>query len=105
MCCFALLLFFGGPRVAMAFWWVVGRTSWENSWGDTSFVFKAIGFIFAPWTTLMFLLLGGEPLNGWDWVFIALAILSDIASWANIIWRRGRDVPSQYQQYIPADLR
>ena len=59
----------------------------------------------APWTALMFLLLGGEPLNGWDWVFIGLSILADLANWASIIARRGKDVPAQYQQYIPADLR
>jgi hypothetical protein len=106
MCCFFLLMAFFGPRTAMVFWWIVGRTSWDNAWGDgASFVWKAVGFIFVPWTTLMFLVLGGEPINGWDWLLIGLGLAADALSWANIIWRRGRDVPEQYSQYVPADLR
>lgn len=105
MCCFAMIMAFLGPRMALAFWWIVGRSSWTDAWGDASFVFKALGFIFAPWTILMFLLLGGEPLDGWDWVFIGFAVLADVANWANTIMRRGKDVPAQYEQYVPADLR
>lgn len=89
----------------MAFWWIVGRHSWDNAWGDIGFVFKAIGFIFAPWTILMFLILGGEPIDGWEWLLIGVGILADVTNWAGIIARRGKDVPEQYQQYVPADLR
>lgn len=105
MCCFALLMGFFGPRTAMAFWWIVSRSSWNDAWGDASFVFKGLGFVFAPWTILMFLILGGEPIDGWEWLLIGLGIAADVMSWANIIWRRGRDVPAQYSQYVPADLR
>jgi len=105
MCCFAMIMVFFGPRTALFFWWIVGRTSWDNAWGDASYLFKAIGFIFCPWTILTFLALGGEPINDWDWLWIGFGLLADVASWANFIWRQGRDVPAAYQQYIPADLR
>jgi hypothetical protein len=105
MCCFAMIMLFFGPRTALFFWWIVGRTSWDNAWGDASYVFKALGFMFAPWTILMYLALGGEPINGWEWLWIGIGLLADGANWANLIWRRGRDVPTPYQQYVPADLR
>lgn len=105
MCCFAMIMIFFGPRTALFFWWIVGRASWDNAWGDASYVFKALGFVFAPWTILTYLALGGEPIDDWDWLWIGFGLLADVASWANFIWRRGRDVPAAYQQYIPADLR
>jgi hypothetical protein len=36
------------------------------------------GLIFAPWTALMYVIV--FPLNGWDWLWIGLAIGCDIAS-------------------------
>lgn len=106
MCCFASLLFFGGPRIALAFWFFVGRHSWDNAWGDASTLFKVLGFIFAPWTILMFLLLGGEPLQGWDWLFLGIGILADLSSWFNFYARRTRDqMPAQLQSYVPSELR
>jgi hypothetical protein len=105
VCCFALLAMLGGPRIAMAFWWIVGRSSWENAFEGVPFLFNIIGFIFAPWTMLMFVAIGGEPVDGFDWVILAIGVLADLAAWANIILRRGKDVPSQYQQYVPADLK
>jgi hypothetical protein len=89
----------------MAFWWIVGRNSWDNAWGDASFVFKALGFIFAPWTILMFLAVGGEPIDGWEWLLIGLGILADVSGWANFFQRRARQVPEKYQQYVPAQLQ
>ncbi len=106
MCCFAALLLFGGPRIALAFWWIFGRLSWDNAWGDdASFVFKALGFVFAPWTILMFLILGGEPINGWEWLLIGLGVLADVSSWANFHAKRTRDaIPEKYQQYVPSQI-
>lgn len=58
------------------FWWLVGRTSWDNAWGDASYVFNVLGFVFAPWAILMFLLLGGEPVDGWS-------VLEELANLSN----------------------
>ena len=38
-----------------------------------------MGLIFAPWTSLMYVLI--FPLNGWDWIWLGLGIAADIASY------------------------
>jgi hypothetical protein len=38
-----------------------------------------LGLIFAPWTILMYTIV--FPLNGWDWLWIGLAIGADVVSY------------------------
>jgi hypothetical protein len=48
------------------------------------------GLVFAPWTTLMFVIVA--PLNGWDWLWIGLAIGADIATYMGGTYKR-KEVP------------
>jgi len=43
-----------------------------------------IGFVFLPWTTLMYALLWGShhSVTGFEWFLVAFAFLIDLASWA-----------------------
>lgn len=69
----------GGPRVAIVLWWAVATNRWELAF-DT-FLVPALGFIFLPWTTLMFVLVA--PLGniaGSDWVWLGIALLIDLVS-------------------------
>ena len=79
MCCFFTTLVLLGPRFAVLIWWLIRPVYYNlvfNTW-----IWPLLGIIFLPWTTLMYLILGGGPLIGFDWVWLGLALLADLGSY------------------------
>ena len=77
--CFFFLVLFLGPRAGILFWWIVDPNRWSAAFN--SVVWPILGFLFLPWTTLMYVAVA--PLghvDGWDWLWLALAFVADIAS-------------------------
>ena len=88
MCLFLTLLLLG-PRAAILFWWLIEPLRWSLAF-DT-FVLPLLGFLFLPWTTLMYVVVGVNGLEGFDWFWIALSIFADLASYgAGAYGGRGR---------------
>lgn len=78
MCCFLTSLFLLGPRIAALVWWLFWPVRWNLAF--SSIIWPILGIIFAPWTTLMYVII--FPLAGfWDWLFLILAIIADLASY------------------------
>jgi hypothetical protein len=48
----------------------------------SSFIWPLLGFIFVPWTTLMYVLIAPGVVVGFDWIWLALAVLADISMYA-----------------------
>jgi hypothetical protein len=82
MCCFFTVLLFLGPRAGILIWWLINPTLWSATF--SSFFWPLLGFIFAPWTTMMYVLVapGGTGIVGFDWIWLGLAVLADISMWA-----------------------
>lgn len=91
MCLFVILLFFG-PRSAIALWWIFDPLRFDVTF--TSFWLPFLGFLFIPWTTLMYVLVAPGGLNGLDFLWLGLAIALDIASYSSggVYGRRRRTV-------------
>jgi hypothetical protein len=52
-----------------------------NATFDT-FLLPLLGFLFVPWTTLMYVIVFPGGIEGFDWFWIGLALLADVASYA-----------------------
>src|SRR6476646_790035 len=81
MCCIFAVLAFLGPRAGIALWWLLDPTRWNTVY-DT-FIWPFLGFLVLPWTTLMYTVVwtvGG--INGWAWLWVALGVVADIASYS-----------------------
>ena len=54
-------------------------------WSATfdSFLLPFLGFLLAPWTTLMYVLVAPGGVTGFDWVWIGLAVVIDLASYGS----------------------
>jgi len=94
MCLFVILLFFG-PRTAIALWWLFEPVRWSLTF--TSFLLPFLGFLIAPWTTLMYVLVAPGGVIGFDWLWLGLAIAADLISYSSggVYGRRRRSVAAQ----------
>ena len=76
MCCFMTILLFLGPRVANVIWWIANPSRWDLAFN--SVVWPILGIVFAPWTTLMYMIVFVGGVNGLEWLWIGLGILADV---------------------------
>jgi hypothetical protein len=81
MCCFFASLLFFGPRLAFLVYWLFlpGRVTAAFTQFNFPWLVSLMGLIFIPWTTLMFVIV--FPLNGFDWIWLGLAIGADIVGY------------------------
>lgn len=86
MCCFFSVLLFFGPRLAFLVYWLLSPV--RVNFVFNTFIWPLLGLIFLPWTTLMYLLV--FPINSFDWVWLAIALLIDLASYGGGAYNRRR---------------
>ena len=101
MCCAFLTLLLLGPRIFGIFWWIFQSTRWQIAFSDFPggslwWVWAAAGIMFLPWTTLMFVIVAPGGVVGWDWLWIGLMLVGDIASYTGGL---GRQRVPGYQGY------
>lgn len=94
-CLFGLFAAFA-PRLAFLLFWLA-RPNQVNAAFNT-FIFPCLGLIFLPFTTLMWVLLWTPVtgIQGWDWLWIGIAVLLDIWGWANggrVGWSNRNAIP------------
>ena len=79
MCCVLTALVLAGPRLAILIWWLVNPLRWQITFPN--FIVPVLGFILLPFTTLMYVLVAPGGVFGFDWVWLALAVILDLASY------------------------
>ena len=80
MCCFAVILGFFGPRFGILVWYLADPVRWQLSF--STWIWPLLGSLFAPWTTLMYVAVAPGGVQGFNWFWIVLGILADLASYA-----------------------
>jgi hypothetical protein len=80
MCCFITTLILLGPRIAILIWWLVQPVLFNAIFA--TWIWPLLGLIFLPWTLLMYLFVGGGGISGFDWLWLGIALLADIGSYA-----------------------
>lgn len=86
MCCAFLALVLLGPRVFGVFWWIFQPVRWQAAFtnlfgGGLWWLWPMLGIIFLPWTTLMYVIVAPGGVGGWDWLWIGIMLVFDIASY------------------------
>ena len=80
MCCGIAILGILGPRALILFWWLTDPARWAATFDST--LMPALGFLFLPWTTIMYTLFWTTTgLSGLGWVFVGLGLLGDLATY------------------------
>jgi hypothetical protein len=90
MGCLLALLGAFAPRILFLIIWIA-RPAYVNAVFDT-FIFPLLGLIFLPFTTLIYVLLDAPPagIEGFDWLWIALAVLLDLTHYGTLYAQRGQ---------------
>ena len=89
-CLLAMVAAFA-PRLVIILAWLFSDR-WDLVWD--SWIWPLLGFIFLPYTTIMYVLVWNiaTGVSGWDWLWIGLGVMLDIMKWAQIANNR-RAVP------------
>jgi hypothetical protein len=85
------------PRLVLILAWIFG-SRWDSVWRGNWF-WPLLGIIFAPYTTIMYLLsyTPGVGMTGWDWLWIGLGVVLDIMKWGQVANHR-RGIPGFSEQ-------
>ena len=78
MCCIFTALVLLGPRAGIIVWWLFEPGRWALAF-DT-FIVPLIGFLFFPLTTLMYVAVYPGGIEGFDIVWLGLALALDLFS-------------------------
>lgn len=99
MCCMVTSLVLIGPRAAILVWGLVQPARWEATF--STFVWPLLGFLVLPWTTLMYVAVAPLGVSGFDWFWLALGVVLDIASYSGSAWGNREKIDS-YRSPSPA---
>ena len=96
MCCFVTALMLFGPRLAILVWWIytpVYITTLFQSW-----IWPLLGWVFLPWSTLMYMTVAGGGIVGFDWIILGIGVFADIGTYLGGYRERER---APYGSMIP----
>lgn len=93
MCCFFAALVMLGPRAAILFWWLIDPTRWQLAFPN--FFVSLFGFLFLPWTTLMYVVVAAGGVVGFDWIILGLGVLIDIGGYTSSAYGRREQYGTQ----------
>jgi hypothetical protein len=78
-CCLFAIILAGAPRFALLVWYLFQPLRVQA--GFPNWFVPLAGFLFLPWTTLMYVFVYPGGLNWFDWVLLILALLVDLSSY------------------------
>jgi hypothetical protein len=92
MGCLLVLIAAAFPRLALFIVWIARPNLVDaafNTW-----ILPLLGMVFVPFATLMYVLLyvPGAGLTGWEWFWVVIAALFDLAHWSASATQR-RQIP------------
>jgi hypothetical protein len=97
MCLLFAIFVLLGPRALIFFWWLVEPTRWQVTF-QSAFV-PIIGFLFLPWTTIMYVLVFPGGIEGLDWLWLGIGLAVDIASYGSSAMGNRNQSDATYTNY------
>jgi hypothetical protein len=73
-----IVLLFGGPRLITIIWYLLDQARWSATFDGL--LIPILGFLFLPWTLVMYVLVG-PGVEGGEWLLVGLGLLADALSW------------------------
>lgn len=84
MCCWLAVLAMVGPRVTIILWWFLKPSYFSSTF--TTILWPLLGFLFLPWVTLIYLLVAPGGINGFDLIWLGVALIVDLSAYGGSIY-------------------
>jgi hypothetical protein len=78
-CCLFAVILAGAPRFALVLWYLF-QTKYVSA-AFTNLIWPLLGFLFLPWTTLMWVMVYPGGISLVNWVFLGIAFLIDMGTY------------------------
>ena len=91
MCCFFTSLVVFGPRLAILIWWLIRPVYISAAF--SSWIWGILGWIFLPWTTIMYLIVYPGGIVAFDWIWLGLGLIADITSYSGGAYGNRNRIP------------
>jgi hypothetical protein len=98
MCCILAAFLIVGARGVLFLIWLFQPVRFDVAFNGVSFLVPLLGFLFLPWTTLMYVLVAPGGIDTVDAFALVLAVVIDLGSYASG-GISGRNRYSQQQVY------
>ena len=79
-CCLFAIVLAGAPRLALFLWWLVQRAYVSLAFKGAE-LWGLLGFLFLPWTTLMWVIVYPGGISFVNWIFLGLAFAIDMGTY------------------------
>ncbi len=83
------------PRFVLLVAWSNDQAYWGSIFG--SGVWTLFGFLFFPWTTLVYGFAAANGLSLLNWIFLGLAVLIDLGTWGIGAFAAKKQTESYYR--------
>jgi hypothetical protein len=94
MCCLFTVLALLGPRAAVVIWWLMEPARWNLAFNG--FLVPFLGFLFLPFTTLMYVIVFPGGVDGFDFVWLGLAVVLDVGTMLGGGYRNRQTLTGSY---------
>ncbi len=91
MCCIFTVLALLGPRAAAVIWWLLEPAKWNLAFDG--FLVPLLGLIFLPFTTLMYVIVFPGGVDGFDIVWLGMAVALDVFTLAGGGYKNRNQLP------------
>jgi hypothetical protein len=88
MCCLVALAGLVSPRLVLVLWWLLDSARWSALFDNL--IVPVLGFLFLPWTTLVYVFFAPTGFGGLAPIVVVIAVLVDAGTYGGGVFGNRR---------------
>jgi hypothetical protein len=88
MCCLVALAGLVSPRLVLVLWWLLDSARWSALFDNL--IVPVLGFLFLPWTTLVYVFFAPTGFGGLAPIVVVIAVLIDAGTYGGGVFGNRR---------------
>jgi hypothetical protein len=88
VCCLVALAGLVSPRLVLILWWLIDSARWSSVFDNL--IVPVLGFLFLPWTTLVYVFFAPTGFGGLAPIVVVIAVLIDAGTYGGGVFGNRR---------------